>query len=186
VEIPEDAIKASIMELVRLAPGAAPAHIDYACQLGSSANWFEYPYIIISANNAGRWPYSKWRNIEHMGQSLLQDGAEIVKEKFGPLLAGLQVDKFVYDRQRKIIWMNFGGKSTNKGEISGIIGTIPTERGFIQAAGFSSKANFQAFEPVFKSIAASIVLRSDLVYKLKWSDRLPSAIAELNMKLRRW
>lgn len=177
VEMHRDVIDAYEKEIARLAPNVTAPHYDYGFQLDSSKKWFEYPYILVQVNNIGRIPESQLERLE--GYSV-QKSLDKHKKGLSSIMSDIQVGKMVYDKQTKIIWTRTEANVVNIGPISGIMGAIPTEKGFIQVMGYSLKKNYPMYEAVFQSVAVSVSPEPGLVYRPKWSDSLPPAVTGTN------
>ena len=177
VEIPRDVIDSYEKEIAKLAPNAPAQHYDYGFQLASSKNWFEYPYILVQVKNTGRIPESQLEKLE--GYSV-QESLDKQKKAFSSIVSDIQPGKMVYDKQTKMIWMRIEANVVNIGPMSGIVGTVPTEKGFIQVMGYSLRENYPTYEAIFQSVALSVSPEPGLAYKPKWSDSLPPAVTGID------
>jgi hypothetical protein len=92
VEIPRDVIDAYEKEIARLAPNAPAPHYDYGFQLGSSQNWFEYPYILVQINNTGRIPESQLEKFEAYN---IQESLDKHKKGLSSIMSNIQAGKMV-------------------------------------------------------------------------------------------
>ena len=77
-----------------------------------------------------------------------------------------------YDKASKIIWLRIESNVVDSGPIAGISGMIPTEKGFIQVSGYSSRDDFSSFDPVFRNATISLTPANELIYKPKWTESL--------------
>jgi hypothetical protein len=177
VEIPRDVIDAYEKEIARLAPNAPEQHYDYGFQIASSKNWFEYPYILVQVKNTGRIPESQLK--KHEGYSV-QESLEKQKKEVSSILSDIQAGKLIYDNQTRMIWMGIESNVVNIGPISGILGMVPTEKGFIQVMGYSLRKDYPTYEATFRSVAVSVSPEPGLAYKQRWSDNLPSAVTGID------
>lgn len=177
VEIPSNVMDAHEKELVRLVPNAPAKHYDYGFQLSSAHKWFEYPYILVRIKNTGRIPESQ---IEKLKRYQLQESLDKQKSNWSNVMSDIQTGKMYYDKTAKIIWLRLEANIIGIGHISGLSGIILTEKGFIQVNGYSLKSNYYAYEPVFRTVAMSVKPSSELIYKPKWSDSLPSAVSGID------
>jgi len=168
VEMHRDVIDAYQEELARLASNAPPQHYDYGFQLGSSKNWFEYPYILVQLKNTGRIPESQLEKLERYS---VQETLDKHKKGLSSIMSDIEVGKIIYDKQTKMIWMRIESNVVNIGPISGLSGMVPTEKGFIQVMGYSLRENYSTYEPIFQSVALSISPEAGLAYRPKWSDQ---------------
>lgn len=156
IEIPRDVIDAYKGAISRIAPNRQKQDYDYNCgfQLGNAKKWFGYPYIVVQINNTGRIPKNQLENCE---RTPLQEIYDKNKKGLFPPTLDLQVGKMYYDEPAKIVWVRSESKVVNVGQISGIIGMVLTEKGFIQVDGYSLKDDFSIYEPIFQSVIRSVV-----------------------------
>ncbi len=167
IEIPRKVIDTFENEISRQAPNAQRQHYDYGFQLESSNNWFEYPYILIQVMDIGRIPESQ---LEKLEKYPIKDTVDKSKKDLSSLMSDVQVGKMYHDKQGRIIWMRIESKVVNIGMVSGLSGMMPTEKGFIQIAGYSLKNDFSNYEQIFRSVCMSVLPEPDLVYKPKWGS----------------
>lgn len=177
VEMPTDVIDAFEKEIARLTPNAPAQHYNHAFQLGSSENWFEYPYILVQIKNTGRIPESQ---LEKLKGYNIQESLEKHKKGLSSILSDVQAGEMVYDKQTKMIWMRIEANVVNTGPISGISGMVLTEKGFIQVMGYCLRGNYPTYENIFQSVALSVSTEPGLAYKPKWSDSLPPAVTGID------
>ena len=177
IEVPRNIIDTYENEISKQAPNAQKQHYDYGFQLESSNNWFEYPYILVQIKDTGRIPENQLEKLEKYS---FKDTIDKSKKDLSSLMSDIQVGKMYYDKQEKIIWMRIEMNVVNIGIVSGLSGMVPTEKGFIQVAGYSLKNDFSNNEHVFRSVSMSVLPEPDLVYKPKWSDNLPSFLSRID------
>ena len=153
VEIPKDTIEVFEKELNKAAPNHPAQHYDYGFQLKSSKKWLEYPYILVQVKNTGRIPESQLKKIESYS---VQDSLKKNNEKYNALMTEMrEVGKTVYNEKTQMIWMQFESNVANIGQVSGIVGMIPTE-GLIIVTGSSRREKYSIYKPFFQSVAASV------------------------------
>jgi len=177
VEMPRDVIDAYEKEMAKLAPNVPAQHYDYGFQLGSSKNWFEYPYVLVQMKNTSRIPENQLEKIEGYP---VQESLDKHKKGLNSIMSDIQAGKMVYDKQTKMIWMRIEFNVANIGPVSGISGMVPTEKGFIQVMGYSLRENYQTYEAIFQSVALSVSPDPKLAYKPKLSDSLPPAVTGID------
>jgi hypothetical protein len=71
----------------------------------------------------------------------------------------------MYDERTNLIWIFLKGKYPNVGDVSGIIGVIPTENGAIQVTGSSMTGDFEKNLTIFQNVIMSIKVNQALAYK---------------------
>ena len=153
IEVPRKIVDKYENEISKLLPEAPALHYDYVFQLGSAENWFEYPFIAIFINNIGKIPENY---LEAMEKYPVQQEANRHKKELSPMMTDIQTGKMYYDKKEKIVWLRMESKINNIGDISGLSGLIPTEKGFIQVSGYSLKKDFPTYKPIFRSSAMSV------------------------------
>ena len=176
-EIPKGIIDENEKAYAKLNPESSMVHYDYGFQLKSSENWFEYPYVLIKLVNSGRIPA---KELEKLDQVDLQEDIDDYIKKTNLDILDLQIGKLVFDKQNRIIWTRIEGNATETGSVAGLQAMIPTEKGFIQIVGSSLVDDYPTYEPIFRSIALSIMPANELTYRPRWTDNLPSAITTIN------
>lgn len=138
IEIPRDVIDSYEEAVAMSAPDFPLQHYDYAFQLESSKNWFEFPYILIQVKNSGRIPENQLQKFEQIS---LQKDLKKYERQSNLIMSDIQAGKMVYDKQNKIIWMRIEGNIANVGSMAGLSCMVPTEKGFIQISGYSFKSD---------------------------------------------
>ncbi|MBU1576525.1 MAG: hypothetical protein KJ869_04875, partial [Candidatus Edwardsbacteria bacterium] len=109
-------------------PNAKKQHYDYGFQPDSNKR-IATPYILLQINYGGRMPKK-----EIIGYSDFSLQESMDKENFGPSLTKLKVDKLTYDKTTNRIWMRMESV-VNGRDYTSLSGIIPTENGYILAAG---------------------------------------------------
>ena len=178
-EIPKGIIDENEKAYAKLNPESSMVHYDYGFQLKSSENWLEYPYVLIKLVNSGRIPA---KELEKLDQVDLQEDIDDYTKKTNLDILDLQIGKLVFDKQNRIILTRIEGNATETGPVTGLLAMIPTEKGFIQIGGSSLVDDYPTYEPIFRSIALSIMPSNELTYRPRWTDNLPSAITTINWK----
>ncbi len=110
----------------------------------------------------------------------VQESLDKQKKALSSIVSDIQPGKMVYDKQTKMIWMRIEANVVNIGPMSGIVGTVPTEKGFIQVMGYSLRENYPTYEAIFQSVALSVSPEPGLAYKPKWSDSLPPSVTGID------
>jgi len=178
VEMPADVIDAYEKEMAKLVPNDPAPHYDYGFQLGSTENWFDYPYILVQIDNIGR--ISK-NQIEQLDGYSVQEDLNKYKNNLSPVMSDIQAGKMYYDSAAKIIWLHIESIVTEAGPISGLSGMIPTEKGFIQVNGLSLSSDYSTYEPIFRASTMSVAPNNELVYKPRSSSSLPPVANRIDL-----
>jgi len=176
-EIPRNILDEHAKILAKRNPDYPVQHYDYGFQLESSENWFEYPYILIKIENSGRIPQ---KDLEKFEQFPLQEDAEEYAGKFSFGVSEIQAGKLIFDKQNSMIWGRLEMNSAGIGPITTLQSMIPTEKGIIIVVGSCSAADSSTYEPIFRSIILSTLPSTELVYRPRWTDNLPTAISRIN------
>lgn len=161
VEIPGDIIEAYEKEAAKLVQNAQAVNYDYGFQLKTAKGWLTHPYFLIQVKNTGRISEHQLKEFEGISVPKTVDQ---VKTGVGSVLADIQVDKMVHDKENNILWMRMEVKTANVGDVVGLIGMVPTEKGIIQVNGYCIKADYPKYEPVFRSVVISTTPDPELVY----------------------
>lgn len=177
VEIPREIIDSYTKDLATLVPDAGHPHFDYAFQLQSSENWFQYPYIVLQVKNVGRIPE---KELKKLPRYILSQNLAETQKKLSPVISDFKPGQIYYDQQNNIIWMQIEAFVEATGKVSGLTGLVPTEKGYIQISGYSFEEHSSTYKPVFQSIIKSVFIDLNLAYKRKWSDNLPTFITKLD------
>ncbi|MGE0085573.1 MAG: thermonuclease family protein [Desulfococcaceae bacterium] len=143
-------------------------HYDYAFQLKSSKEWFEYPYILIRISNEKRIPKRDLDKLIKISSENLNDPDELDFYGFG-----ITSGEAHYDPNEKIIWISGEFNDANKCKINRVSGTIPTQKGFVQVSCCSQANHFSYYKSFFHSVIRSVSLSPNLVYQSILSDNLP-------------
>jgi len=168
VEIPREIIDAYEAKLTYMAPNVPSQHFDYGFQ-PSDNGWMQHPYMLVQIKNTGRISKSELQSIVSYSP---QAGIDTID--FGSMLTNVEAGKPIYDKETNIIWAKGGATVAGTGAVVGLWGMLPTETGFILTTGSAKAKDFSEMSVVFKSIITSITPTSNLVYKKKWSEYLPS------------
>lgn len=163
VEIPGDSIAAYEKEAVKRLQNAQAVNYDYGFQLKTSKEWFTHPYFLIQVKNTGRISEHQLNEFETLSVPKTVDQ---INKAVSSALLDFQVDKMVHDKENNILWMRMEVKAANVGDVVGLIGMVPTEKGIIQVNGYCVKADYPKYEPVFRSVVISTTPDPDLVYKV--------------------
>ncbi len=169
VEMPRDVIDDYLKNLAALAPNIPEQNYDYGFQSRFTNEWFEYPYILIQIDNKGRISENQLEKLEDIP---VQENIDAHKNKLKAILSNVEVGKMVYDKNAGIIWMRVELDVVNSEPVSGLIGMIPTEKGFINIIGYSSRKDYEVYEPIFQTIAMTVSPEPNLLYQTRNLERL--------------
>jgi hypothetical protein len=176
VEIPKETLVQYEDTLAELAPNAQKQHFDYGFQMDGSKGWFTYPYVLIQVGNNGRIPADRFEKLPPISAEKMND----LKDKLSTVMSHIEIGKLVYDSENRMMWMRIELNVRDVGPVAGLSAIIPTEKGTIQVNAYCLKEDYPTYEPVFRSLAKSMILDADLAYKTKWSDGLPSVLRRIN------
>lgn len=167
VEMPQDVLSAMHEALSKQAPNAKIPKYDYGFQLEAAQNWLEYPYVLVQVSAAGRVP-------EHQLKSMPKiDLNEKMKDQSAALqsmMTNTSLGKMQYDEAAHVVWITVKSDVVNIGQIEGISGLIPTEKGIVKVHAYATEADFPTCLPIFRQIITSTTISPDLIYKPRWTD----------------
>lgn len=169
LEMPRKAINDYLKNLAALAPDVPVQSYDYGFQSKFTDDWFEYPYILIQINNKGRISALELEKLEDIP---VQKSIDAHKKKLNTILSDVELQKMVYDKNAGIVWMRIELDVVKSGPVSGLVGMIPTEKGFINVIGYSNREEYPDYEPIFQTIAMTVAPAPDLVYQTRMWEKL--------------
>ncbi|MBI9084691.1 MAG: hypothetical protein JEZ11_13935 [Desulfobacterales bacterium] len=183
VEIPKDVIDAWEKTRAEEIPKEFVPHVDCAFQLDNAENWFDCPYILVIIHDTGRISEKLLGKMEEVSlqenlDKQIQERLDKNKEGLSSIATNIQIGKIHFDKDSKITWQLMESNAAKWGPISGLSGSIPTEKGLIQVVGYSLKYDFPIYGPIFESSAMSVVPSHELIYKAKAANGIPAEDSE--------
>jgi hypothetical protein len=170
--IPKDVLNAQVETIAKMAPKATIQTPNYGFQLSSAQNWFEYPYIFVQVNHAGRWPESQLKSIKQVSRSFNQ-GLTEAQDSMPSLVSDAQEGETVYESQTHILWSQFSMDVKNVGTVRVLTGTILTEVGTIGIYAYVKEQDFPRYLPILEAIIRNTAIADDLRYKPRITDSIP-------------
>ena len=159
-EIPQAVLIKSFEDIQRALPNSTYPKQNYGFQIGKT--WLSYPYLMIEIKASRKYSLSELRSA---GKIDVQKISVQSKEQLVEWMNNIDIGKPLYDEHTNITWVFLKGKVANIGDVSGILGMIPTENGFIQVTGSSKVGDFYKNLPIFQKIILSIKVSSKLAYQ---------------------
>lgn len=179
VEVPASVLQGFFDEMKRQAPLAQIPKYDYAFQASAGPPWLVSPYLLVKNTPNGR-------PTEHELETLptLDLNAELKKsvDPLSALMSDSALGKMRYDKPANVVWIPSKSNVAGVGEVSGISGVIPTEKGFLELHGYAKTADFAQQLPVFEKIVTSAQVAPDLKYQPRWTDKLPDDVGGFGFK----
>lgn len=161
--IPRDILDAYSAAMAKMAPGAEKQTFNYGFQLSASRKWFEYPYILIQINRAGRVPEEQLESLGRIEQAMGK-GFEKTRESLSSIVDDARLGKTSYEPSSHILWTVIALDVKGFGKVRGLIGSLLTEDGFIQISCHARDQDFPGYLPVFESIVRKTDVDSGLRY----------------------
>jgi hypothetical protein len=169
VEVPGEVLQAFYDELRRQAPNAQVPKYDYAFQSDEGPPWLSYPYVLVKVRTTGRPSEFELENLPRI------DLDARFKEKSGEwsnVMNDTALGKMRYDKTANVVWLTSKSNVVNIGEVSGISGIIPTEKGFVELHAYALSEDFDGHFPTFEKIISGAKVAPDLAYRPNWTDKL--------------
>ena len=173
VEIPKAEIDKHFSEIYGNYPNLPREEFDYAYQLKSSENWFEYPYIMVQVQNTGKRK-EPTESVLKENKSQILDGAKRGYEQgmaeMGDSLslvdsASLDEGLVDWDIEHHVMWMGQRAQVANVGSIATAMAICLTENGILRVGLASKEADSDTYQPIFRQIVNSIEYGPSLKYQ---------------------
>ena len=162
--IPEEVLDAYEREIARMAPKAENQDYDYGFQLSSARKWFAYPYILVQVKSSGKVPQDQLRSMARIGEAM-DTGFARARESISSIAANGKMGEPVLDEAAHTLWTRISVDVKGVGTINGLVGTILTEKGFIQISCYAKEKEFQGYLPLFEGMISGAVLSDELMYR---------------------
>src|SRR6185436_7779957 len=136
--------------------------------------WLTYPYLLVRVSPTGRPTERELTDLPAV------DLNEKVNERSGDWSAVMKdttLGKMQYDKAANVVWISSKSTVVNIGEVSGISGIIPTEKGFVELHGYAKTPEFEQHFPTFQKIITGARIAPGLQYKPSWVDALPGPVS---------
>ncbi len=162
--IPGEVLDAYEREIARMAPKAETQDYDYGFQLSSAGKWFAYPYILVQVKSSGKVPQEQLRSMARIGEAM-DTGFDRARESISSIAANGKMGEPVLDEAAHTLWTRISVDVKGVGTINGLVGTILTEKGFIQISCYAKGEEFQGYLSLFEGMIRGAVLSDDLRYR---------------------
>ncbi len=162
--IPGEILDAYEREIARMAPKAETQDYDYGFQLSSARKWFAYPYILVQVKSSGKVPQDQLRSMARIGEAM-DTGFARARESISSIAANGKMGEPVLDEAAHTLWTRLSVDVKGVGTINGLVGTVLTEKGFIQISCYAKGEEFQGYLPLFEGMIRGTVLSDDLKYR---------------------
>lgn len=177
-EVPADVLQAFYEEIRRQAPKVEAPKYDYAFQADAGPPWLAYPYVLVKIRPSGRPSEFELENLPSI------DLDSKIKEKgedWSRLMKDSSLGQMRYDKAANVVWLTSKSTVVNIGEVRGISGIIPTEKGFVELHSYARAEDFDGHLPTFEKIITGAKVAPDLAYQPNWTDKL-GPFAKFNFK----
>lgn len=184
-EIPKSEIDHKLNEIYSQHPNAPRDNFDYAYQLASSEDWFEYPYIMIQVRHSGKLahqPAEAFRQMKAQFIDKLKQQTDETMEQFeGSFLESASLDDRLvdWDSTNNVIWMVQRSIVENIGPVATVMAICLTETGVIRAGLAVKESEFAKYLPMYRQIVNSIQYGPTLKYKPEQQDLLEKTNSEI-------
>ncbi|UCF34457.1 MAG: hypothetical protein JSV78_03975 [Phycisphaerales bacterium] len=174
VEIPSHVLDQYSQTMHELAPEIPARKYDYGYQPQPDVpgTWLIHPYVIVQIKRVGRLPENEMRNHKWLDKQIERE-KEQVEQKMSKVITVCEPGETVYEPRHRILWMRSTLDARNSGRITYLTAMRLTNFGFIQLNMYSTAQTFDDYEPVYKQIATSMALDSEIEYQPKFTDNFP-------------
>ncbi|HTU67231.1 MAG TPA: hypothetical protein VMF52_14880 [Steroidobacteraceae bacterium] len=179
VEVPDAVLQQFHDEMKRQAPLANIPKYTYAFQSTDGPPWLTYPYLLVKVTPTGR-PTEK--ELQDLPSIDLNDKFQEKSGDWSNVMKDTSLGKMRYDKAANVVWITSKSEVVGIGEVSGISGIIPTEKGFVELHAYAKTADFPAHFPTFEKIITGAKVAPDLQYKPSWVDVLPGPVSRFDFK----
>jgi hypothetical protein len=178
VEVPRDVLLQFYDEMKRQAPLANIPKYDYAFQSTGGPPWLAYPYVFVKITPTGR---PTERELADLPSIDLNDSFKKSSGDWSNVMKDMSLGKMRYDKAANVVWITSKSDVVNVGEVSGISGIIPTEKGFVELHAYAKAPSFAEHLPVFEKIVTGARVAPELQYKPSWTDALPGPVSRFRV-----
>jgi hypothetical protein len=172
VEVPADVLQRFYDEMKRQAPLAQVPKYDYAYQSAEGPPWLAYPYVLVKVTTTGR---PTEHDLETLPTIDLNEEIRDKQDAWSNIMKQTSLGKMRYDKAANIVWIPSQSQVVGIGEVTGLSGVIPTERGFVELHAYARAGDFPQRATTFEKIITGAKIAPDLLYKPRWSDKLGPA-----------
>jgi hypothetical protein len=168
-EVPAEVLQAFYDEIRRQAPKVEAPKYDYAFQANAGPPWLAYPYVLVKVRPSGRPSEFELENLPKI------DLDSKIKEKgedWSKLMKDSSLGQMRYDKAANVVWLTSKSNVVNIGEVRGISGIIPTEKGFVELHAYARTEDFDGHLPAFERIITRAKVAPTLAYRPNWTDKL--------------
>jgi len=176
VEVPGEVLQQFYDEMKRQAPLASIPKYDYAFQAASGPPWLTYPYLLVKISPTGR---PTERELTELPAIDLNDKFKEKSGDWSAVMKETSLGKMHYDKAANVVWITSKSNVVNIGEVSGISGIIPTEKGFVELHAYAKAPDFPQHLPTFETIITGARIAPGLRYQPSWVDALPGPVGRL-------
>jgi hypothetical protein len=180
VEVPREVLQQFYDEMKRQAPLANIPKYDYAFQSTQGPPWLAYPYVLVKISPTGR---PTERELTELPSLDLNATYQQKSGDWSAVMKDTSLGKMRYDKAANVVWMTSKSSVVSIGEVSGISGIIPTEKGFVELHAYAKTPDFPGHFPMFEKIITGARVAPELQYRPSWTDTLPGPVSRFDFKL---
>lgn len=161
--IPKEVLDKYSQAIAKMAPQAEKQVYDYGFQRSDAPKWFSYPYILIQVKRSGRIPEEQLKALKRI-EKAMDESFSKTTDSLSAITSNASLGETIYDPASHILWTRIAIDIKKTGTVRGIIGTLLTEEGFVQIAGYAKDDDFGTYLPIFESVIKTTEIRTDLKY----------------------
>jgi len=161
--IPKEVLDKYSLAIAKMAPQAEKQVYDYGFQRNDAPKWFSYPYILVQVKRSGRIPEEQLKALKRI-EKAMDESFTKTTDSLSAITSNASLGEPIYDPASHILWTRIAIDIKNTGTVRGMIGTVLTEAGFVQIAGYAKDDDFGIYLPIFESVIATTEIRADLKY----------------------
>lgn len=161
--IPKEVLDKYSQAIAKMAPQAEKQVYDYGFQRSDAPKWFSYPYILVQVKRSGRIPEEQLKTLKRI-EKAMDESFSKTTDSLSAITSNASLGEPIYDPVSHILWTRIAIDIKKTGTVRGIIGTLLTEEGFVQIAGYAKDDDFGTYLPTFESVIKTTEIRADLKY----------------------
>ena len=177
-QMPIKIIEEQMKVVTAATDGQVAQHYDDGYQQSAGGQWFQYPYILVQANEKGRVTEAQLGQMKSF-RSALQKGADQTEEKLSSVISDMSLGETFYDTTNKCILIRFSMNVADIGEVKALTCGFLTQKGLLLFHCYTRASEFDAQLPIFQSMLKTVALSEELRYKSRLGDGISLALRRI-------
>jgi hypothetical protein len=177
-EIPEELLEFHSLRTAEFSGGRSAEIYQHGFRPGDPRVEFALPQVLIQVRESGRLEYGRFLHLPPL-EALRSEGGERLRERAGPLLAGLELEEAHFDRKTYSLRIS----SILNLQLEGLARvesvSFLTERGLFTVHCYAHDTRVEEMAPVFAAIIDSVRFDDSVAYQPRLSDRWPPTPASV-------